>query len=142
MKASISLRSSRHIRQRFPLVYYRTQREKLFPFDSSCVFPVVIICFVLFCTCLQIGSTQPLLEEDEDDDQASIDNSYFNNYLAGTGRLANQYPHGFKYPENLIDEREQVVFYPVRPAVPSDRVQLAKRIIMLPRVGRRSISRK
>ena len=89
-----------------------------------------------------MGSTQPLLEEDDDDDQASVDNSFLNNYLTGTGPQASHYPHGFKYPANLIDERDPVVFYPVRPAVLSDRVQLAKRIIMLPRVGRRSISRK
>jgi len=79
-----------------------------------------MICLVLLCTFIQIGNTQPTSVDDDIDDQ--IENAFSNNY----GSAMND-----KTPfEDMYYHRKQ--FSP-------DNVQLAKRIIMLPRVGRRSV---
>jgi hypothetical protein len=96
-----------------------------------------MICCVLLCTFVQIGSTQPLLDDD-DDVQAQVDSTVLNNYAAALGRYGSNYPRAFNIPENFYDHRQQQLFYPTKQYNP-DNVQLAKRIIMLPRVGRRSI---
>jgi hypothetical protein len=79
---------------------------------------------VLLCTFIRIGNAQPTLIDD-DEDQTQVDNSFINNYVAGGNRLNGEIPL-----ENFLYHKKQ--FNP-------DNVHLAKRIIMLPRVGRRSV---
>jgi hypothetical protein len=79
---------------------------------------------VLLCTFIQIGSTLPTLVDD-DEDQAQMDNSFINNYATVADRLNGKIPF-----EDLYYHRKPFN---------SDNIQLGKRIIMLPRVGRRSI---
>jgi len=75
-----------------------------------------MICLVLLCTFIQIGNTQPTIVDDQ------IENAFSNNYDS---------PMNDKTPfEDMYYHRKQ--FSP-------DNVQLGKRLIMLPRVGRRSV---
>jgi hypothetical protein len=82
-----------------------------------------MICFVLLCTFIQYSNTQPLLNDDNDADQTQLYDEILNNYLSGSGR--------FNIPESFYnyDHHQNKQYYP-------DNIQLAKRIIMLPRVGR------
>jgi hypothetical protein len=87
-------------------------------------FFVVLICLVLLCTFIQLGNTLPTLVDD-DEDQTQVENSFVNNYGTVNDRLNGKIPfEDFYYHKKPFN---------------SDNVQLAKRIIMLPRVGRRSI---
>jgi hypothetical protein len=98
-----------------------------------------MVCFVFLCTFIRISSTQPFYADD-DDDQIQVDNSFPNNYFAASGQLTINNPHRFNVPESLYNphQQQQQLFYQNKQYNP-DNVQLAKRIIMLPRVGRRSI---
>jgi hypothetical protein len=79
-----------------------------------------MICLVLICTFIQIGNTQPTFLDDDVDNQ--IENAFSNNYDS---------PMNDKTPfEDMYYHRKQSS---------PDNVQLDKRIIMLPRVGRRSV---
>ena len=69
---------------------------------------------------MQIGNAQPILADD-DEDQTQIENSFLNNH------------------NRLNDENAFADFYYYRKQFNPDDIQLTKRIIMLPRVGRRSI---
>jgi hypothetical protein len=86
-----------------------------------------MICLVLLCTFIQIGNTRSTFVDDNDDDedQIQIENSFVNNYPSINDRLNGKSP--------LED------FYYNKKQFNPDDVQLIKRIIMLPRVGRRSI---
>ncbi|CAF1016728.1 unnamed protein product [Adineta steineri] len=85
----------------------------------------LMICFGLICTFIQIGNAQPIIIDD-DDYQNQIENSFINNYAATINdRLISRIP---------IED-----FYYHKKQFNPDNVQLSKRIIMLPRVGRRSI---
>ncbi len=88
---------------------------------------IVMICFVLLCTFIQYSNTQPLFNDDNDADQIQMYDEILNNYLTGSGRFNN--------PESSDD-----YYYHQNKQYEPDNIQLAKRIIMLPRVGRRSIS--
>jgi len=94
---------------------------------------------VFLCTFIRISSTQPFYTDD-DDDQIQVDNLFPNNYFAASGRLTINNPHRFNVPESLYNhhQQQQQLLYQNKQYNP-DNVQLAKRIIMLPRVGRRSI---
>ena len=100
-----------------------------------------MICLVLLCTFVQISNTQPLLD-DGDEDQNQIDNSLLNNYFLAPGQFGRNHHRGFDVPENSYDhhrqQQQQQLFYQNKQYNP-DTVQLNKRIIMLPRVGRRSV---
>ncbi|UJR26669.1 hypothetical protein I4U23_007986 [Adineta vaga] len=89
----------------------------------------LMICLVFLCTFIR---TQPLFAADADDDdqQAQMENFFFNNYAD----LEGQYP----YPGSLINYHQERLSHPKQAYHPDD-VHLAKRIIMLPRVGRRSV---
>ena len=92
---------------------------------------------MLLCAFVRISSTQPFLDDDVDEnDLARIDSSLLNNYVAAPGRFASNYPRGFNYPESVVDSHQWSSLHPNN----LNRVHLAKRIIMLPRVGRRSLS--
>lgn len=83
---------------------------------------VVMICLAFLCTFVRLGSAQPLLAAVSDNDQVRLENFLLNRYAGLSGRFANDEHH-----------------YPRLSHVNLDDVHLAKRIIMLPRVGRRSI---
>ncbi len=76
-----------------------------------------MICLMLLCTFIQISYTRSTFVDDDEDQ-----NLFPNNYVSVNG----------KYP---FEE----YYYNKKPINHDDDVQLAKRIIMLPRVGRRSI---
>ncbi|CAF0850432.1 unnamed protein product [Adineta steineri] len=99
--------------------------------SAACWVIKLMICFVFLCTFVRISSTSPVYADD-DEDQASVDNTFLNNYAVASGR--------FHIPENLNNyhHHQQHKFYQNKQDNP-DNVQLSKRIIMLPRVGRRSI---
>ncbi len=84
-----------------------------------------MIYFVLFCTLIQIGCTRSTFVDD-DEDQNPIENSLANNYVSLNDRLNEKIP----FEDYYYNNKKQFN--------PGD-VQLTKRIIMLPRVGRRSI---
>jgi hypothetical protein len=94
-----------------------------------------MICFVLLCTYVRISSTQPLLNSDDDEDQAEVYEPFLNNLIIKSGRFP---PNN---PESLYDyhEEQQPQLFHQNKQYHPDNLQLAKRIIMLPRVGRRSI---
>ena len=84
---------------------------------------------VFLCTFIR---AQPLFAFNIDDDEpAQIENLLLNNYADMAGRY---YPTSDKF----LDYNQQRLFNP-KQAYHSDDVHLAKRIIMLPRVGRRSV---
>lgn len=94
-----------------------------------------MICFVLLWAFIQISNTQPLLV-DNDEDQYQVDNPFLSNNLLTSGRFVRNYLHGFDIPEHLYNHhQQQQLLKQYNP----DNVKLTKRIIMLPRVGRRSI---
>ena len=73
---------------------------------------------------MQLGHSQPTLLDD-DEDQVQADNSFLNSYASLSERLNGKSPfEDFYYHKKPFN---------------SENVQLAKRIIMLPRVGRRSV---
>jgi hypothetical protein len=76
---------------------------------------------MLLCICIQISHTRATYPDDDDDDQ----NLFANNYIA------------FNNGKNPFEE-----YYYNKKPINHDDVQLAKRIIMLPRVGRRSTNEK
>jgi hypothetical protein len=78
-----------------------------------------MICLVLLCTFIQIGNTRSTFIDD-DEDPTQFENSFINSYLL-----------------NLKNPFEDI-YYNKKSFNPDD-TQLTKRIIMLPRVGRRSI---
>ncbi|CAF0767827.1 unnamed protein product [Adineta ricciae] len=80
---------------------------------------------VLLCAFIQLGSSQPTIVDD-DEVQSQIDTSFLNNYA----NIINDRFNGKIPVEDYYYHKKQ--FNP-------DNVQLAKRIIMLPRVGRRSV---
>ncbi|UJR22418.1 hypothetical protein I4U23_025478 [Adineta vaga] len=86
-----------------------------------------MFCLVLLCTFIQIGNTQPTIATAADDEvQTQIENSFINNYASALNDRLNG---KLSYDDYYYHKKQ---FNP-------DSVQLAKRIIMLPRVGRRSI---
>ena len=92
------------------------------------------ICFVLIFGYVQIGQSHPLVDLYGGDEQYSNENSYF-----PQSRLAQQ----FKLAEPMSDERDSIYYLPLRSkSSDGDHLRLTKRIIMLPRVGRRSINQK
>lgn len=92
------------------------------------------ICFVLVFGYIQIGQSHPLVDLYGGDEQYSNENSYF-----PQSRLAQQ----FKLAEPMSDERNSIYYLPLRSkSSDGDHLRLTKRIIMLPRVGRRSINQK
>lgn len=93
-----------------------------------------MICFAVFCTFVRISNTQPLFDND-DDGQTQVYDPFFNKYIVESGRFARNTPYRLNIPESLYayhQQQQQQQFNP-------NNLQLAKRIIMLPRVGRRSI---
>jgi hypothetical protein len=81
---------------------------------------------VLVCTWVQVGLAQPSSFVDNDEDQANLEKSWINNYPALLNtRFNGQLP---------LDD----YFYHPKP-LNADHSALAKRLIMLPRVGRRSV---
>ncbi|CAF1074427.1 unnamed protein product [Rotaria sordida] len=84
----------------------------------------LIIGLVLLCALIQISDTRPTLIDDEQG-PSQVDHSFINNYGDINERLHDEIPlEDFYNLKNLFDY---------------DNVQMAKRLIMLPRVGRRSI---
>jgi hypothetical protein len=83
-----------------------------------------MICLVLLCTLIEIGHTRSAFKMD-DEDQLHKENPFINNHASLNDRFNGKIP-----VEDFYYNKKQ--FSP-------DDVQLAKRIIMLPRVGRRSI---
>lgn len=98
----------------------------------------MIFC-VLLCTFLRITSTQPLLDNEEDDDQTQLDDSLLNTYIAIPGRFSNYNHHQFNIPQNFYDDHQQQESYYRNKQYNPANVNVFKRIIMLPRVGRRSV---
>ncbi len=98
---------------------------------------IVMIGFALLCIFVRMSSTQPVLDND-DEYQTQGNHPYLNNYIAASARYASNNLHRLDIPANLYDRDQQQQFYHNKQYNP-DNVQLAKRIIMLPRVGRRSI---
>jgi hypothetical protein len=93
---------------------------------------------VLLCTFSRFSATQPLLDNDaEDDERNTLENILSKQYLASLARLSDDVPRELKYLQPL-DDRPLASFYPIH----ADHAPMSKRIIMLPRVGRRSVSRK
>jgi hypothetical protein len=95
-----------------------------------------------------MASAQSLLELDDDDSTTNPMglNAMVNALLHKDMPVNVRYPtryrsHHKQYPEMTVDDYQKVYLHPIRP-LQSDHVQLAKRIIMLPRVGRRSLNRK
>lgn len=88
-------------------------------------FILVMFCLVLLCTFIQIGSAQPSIVDD-DDMQTQLENPFIDNYANGI----NDRVYGKVPLEDYFYHKKQLN---------PDNVQLAKRIIMLPRVGRRSV---
>jgi hypothetical protein len=83
-----------------------------------------MICLVLLCTFIQIGNTRSTFVDD-DEDPSQFETSFINNYGSINDRLNAKIPfEDFYYNKKPFN---------------TDDVQLMKRIIMLPRVGRRSI---
>jgi hypothetical protein len=83
-----------------------------------------MICLVLLCTFIQIGNTRSTFIDD-DEDPTQFENSFINNYASINDRLNGKIPfEDFYYNKKPFN---------------ADDIQLTKRIIMLPRVGRRSI---
>lgn len=79
---------------------------------------------MLLCAFIQFGNARSTLTDD-DEDQAQVENSFINNYASINDRLNGKIPfEDFYYNKKPLN---------------SDDVQVMKRIIMLPRVGRRSI---
>jgi len=95
----------------------------------------LMICLVLLCTFAQIGHTQPMLIDD-DDELAQFDNSLVNNLAAG--RYGN-FPYDFNMPHALRHRLQQQISHLNKQQQNPDGIDLTKRIIMLPRVGRRSV---
>ncbi|CAF1448994.1 unnamed protein product [Adineta ricciae] len=92
-------------------------------------FMKLLICVIFLCTFIR---TQPLFASNiDDDEQAQIENFLLNNYADMADRY---YPTSDKF----LDYNQQRLLSP-KQAYHSDDVHLAKRIIMLPRVGRRSV---
>ncbi len=91
-----------------------------------------MICFLLLCTFIQYSNTQPLLNDDNDEEQTRIYDEILNNYIPRQGQL--------NIPESLYNYHHRQQLFPQNKQYHPDNLQLAKRIIMLPRVGRRSIS--
>jgi hypothetical protein len=91
-----------------------------------------MVCFGFLCIFVQITNTQPLVDDDDERPTQFYDPT-FNNYIVRSGRFVNNNPYRLNIPENLYDYYQQNKQYN------PDNVQLAKRIIMLPRVGRRSV---
>ena len=86
----------------------------------------MLLCLVLVCTWIQVGLTQPASFVDNDEDQVNLEKSWINNYPALLNtRFNGQLP---------LDD----YFYHQKP-FNADHPALAKRLIMLPRVGRRSV---
>lgn len=82
-----------------------------------------MICFVLFCTLISFGQTQPVFNNDEDDQMQVYDDIYASHI-----------------PRNFYDYHPSRGFFQLNNQRDHpDGLQLAKRIIMLPRVGRRSV---
>jgi len=90
------------------------------------------------CTFIQISSTQPLVDDDGED-QTQVYDPLFNNYIIESGRFVRNNPYSVNIPESLYDYQQQQQFVQENKQYNPDNIQLAKRIIMLPRVGRRSI---
>ena len=83
---------------------------------------LAIICFVLLCTLISYSSAQPIFNSDEDDQMQVYDDIY-----------------NSPIPKNFYDYHQRQFWHLNKPQYRPDGLQLAKRIIMLPRVGRRSI---
>ncbi len=97
-----------------------------------------MICFVLMSTFVRISSTQPLVNDDGED-QTQVYDPLLNNYIFQSGRFIRNNPYSANIPENLYDYHQQQQLAQQNKQYNPDNIQLAKRIIMLPRVGRRSI---
>ncbi|CAF0966614.1 unnamed protein product [Rotaria sordida] len=106
--------------------------------SSTFWFIKLIIFVVLLCTFVQFISTQPLLDDD-DEDQTQLDSPFFNNYVIASGRIPNNIHHKLNIPQYLYDDHEQNKLFHQNKQYYPDSDQFVKRIIMLPRVGRRSI---
>ena len=91
-----------------------------------------MICFVLLCVLIQFSQSQPLLNGYADDERAQIYDQLLTNYLVGSNRAWKS-----NLPESIFDYQQQQ--QQRTEAYNPDTVQLSKRIIMLPRVGRRSV---
>ncbi|CAF1088856.1 unnamed protein product [Rotaria sp. Silwood1] len=102
-------------------------------------FMKLIIFFVLLCTFVRISSTQPLLDDNDDEDQTKLYSPFFKNYVAALGRLTSNTRHKFHIPQHIHDDHQQKKLLHQTKEHHPDSEQLTKRIIMLPRVGRRSI---
>ncbi|CAF3180234.1 unnamed protein product [Rotaria socialis] len=104
---------------------------------SKCWLMKLMVFFVLLFTFLQISSTQPLLYGDDDDDQAQLDNLVFTYHLADPGRLPSYNHHKTNFPQNVYEDHlADETFYRNNQFSPGN-LQWTKRIIMLPRIGRR-----
>ncbi len=92
-----------------------------------------MIYFVLLCTFIQYSNTQPLFNviNDDNDDPTQAYDDMLNNYISQSNRL--------NIPENLYNYYQQQQLVHQNKQYHPDNLHLAKRIIMLPRVGRRSI---
>ncbi len=91
------------------------------------------------CTFIQISSTQPLVDDDGED-QTQVYDPLFNNYIFESGRFVRNNPYNVNnIPESLYDYQQQQQFVQENKQYNPENIQLAKRIIMLPRVGRRSV---
>ncbi|CAF2039151.1 unnamed protein product [Rotaria magnacalcarata] len=97
----------------------------------------LMVFFVLLCTFFQISSAQPLLYEGDDGDQIQLNNLVFTNHLAGLSRLPSYNHYKANLPQNVYEDHlAEETFYRNKQFNPGN-LQLAKRIIMLPRIGRR-----
>lgn len=85
-----------------------------------------LLCLALFCTWVQVGLTQPSGFLDNEEDPTNLEKSWINNYPA----LLNTHFNGQLPLEDY--------FYHQKPSN-AEHSALAKRLIMLPRVGRRSV---
>lgn len=97
---------------------------------------LVMVFAVLLCTFIQISSTQPVLNDD-DEDQTQLDNSVYIDYPARVGRIPYSHHNQHNNPGNVyVDPLRYDLFNQDKRYVP-DNAHLTKRVIMLPRVGRR-----
>ena len=88
---------------------------------------------------VRISSKQLLLVDRDNKDQIQIGSTPFKGYVAVAGRLSDYSYHQPPIPEDLYDDHQQRVLVHRNKQYNPDNTKLVKRIIMLPRIGRRSV---
>jgi hypothetical protein len=86
----------------------------------------VLMCLMLLCTWMSVVHAQPTTFVENDDDQANLEKSFINPYPAML--------HARLNADSALDD----LLYHSK-SYNAEQLPLAKRLIMLPRVGRRSV---